>query len=207
MQAAIERVAWRFAALTGAGFLAGYLEVSLWSLAGHRQARRARADYMQALLRRSMDTFDREDAGALVERALRDTQEMQRGIGEKMGSVIHFASTFTSSVALGFYLGWQLSLLILGCVPVLAASIIFLEATQSRAGRLSSEAYASAGSAPPRNRGIHHGSALSAQPAGGAGGGQSHPCPNSQPHARPSPQTHPLIKQLCSSKSLFMEAG
>ena len=40
MQAAIERVAWRFAALTAAGFLAGYLEVALWSIAGHRQARR-----------------------------------------------------------------------------------------------------------------------------------------------------------------------
>ena len=70
---------------------------------------------------------------------------MQRGLGEKVGSVVHFTSTFLSSIALGFALGWQLSLLILGCVPVLAASIVFLEYTQSRASLLATDAYAAAG--------------------------------------------------------------
>ena len=114
-------------------------------MSGHRQAQRARYEYLRALLRRDMASFDREEAGAIASRAFRDLKEMQRGLGEKVGSVVHFTSTFLSSIALGFALGWQLSLLILGCVPVLAASIVFLEYTQSRASLLATDAYAAAG--------------------------------------------------------------
>ena len=145
LQNAANTIAVRFALLTGAGFIAGYLEVALWAVAGHRQACRAREDYLRALLRREVASFDREDAGTLTSQALRDLQDMHRGIGEKVGSVVHFTCTFLSSVALGFVLGWQLSLLILACMPVLAASIVFLEYTQSRATRLSNDAYSDAG--------------------------------------------------------------
>jgi ABC-type multidrug transport system fused ATPase/permease subunit len=46
---------------------------------------------------------------------------MQKGMGEDIALFIQFFTTFVFGFALGFWQGWELTLLLLGIAPVLAA--------------------------------------------------------------------------------------
>ena len=64
----------------------------------------------------------------LLIRLLRDLHKYQDGIGEKLGMLCFFISTFVFSLITGVIRGWQLTLILISMVPLIGlASGIFVK--------------------------------------------------------------------------------
>jgi ABC-type multidrug transport system fused ATPase/permease subunit len=49
----------------------------------------------------------------------RDTNRFQEGLGDKLATAIQFVATFVAGLIVGFVKGWQLTLVILACIPAI----------------------------------------------------------------------------------------
>ncbi|KAH7366164.1 hypothetical protein KP509_18G065900 [Ceratopteris richardii] len=93
----------------------------MWT--GERQIGRLRMRYLRALLVQEVGFFETEfTTGEIVASIANDTIVAQDAIGTKTGSIIHYLSQFVTGMALAFSSVWQLSLLTLAVLPVMAVS-------------------------------------------------------------------------------------
>lgn len=137
-----------FGIIGGATLFASSLEVGLAMISAERQVTRMRKAYLAALLRQPPAWHDtRRDAGEVASRLSEDMITIQAGIGEKMSLGVHYAVTFIAGLAVGFSSSWRLTLVILGCVPMLIFIIVYLKVTITKAEKSTADAYARAGEA------------------------------------------------------------
>lgn len=99
-----------------------YGEAGLFAYTAETQTHRLRKLYLGAILRQDVGYFDTRKTGEIVTTVATDTVYFQKGIGAKLGAVIHHFSAFVGGFAIGFALGWQLALFMMGVVPLLALS-------------------------------------------------------------------------------------
>ena len=117
-----------------------------WS--SERQAARMRVAYLRAALERDTAWYDVNDAAALPTRMATEVQKVQDAIGPKLGLVVVPLGQFVTGLAVGFYFGWKLCLVIVCFLPLLSVSAVAMgaaateEANQtwySRAGAVAEE--------------------------------------------------------------------
>ncbi|KNC84946.1 hypothetical protein SARC_02838 [Sphaeroforma arctica JP610] len=128
-----------------AAFFTSYAQVGFFILAASRQARRIRNKYLKSIISQEMAWFDTVDSGALTARVAGDVVKIESAIGDKVGSFIQYMSMCISGFAIGFYYGWQLTLVIMACTPVLAISGAFMAKVMTDAATEGQTAYAKAG--------------------------------------------------------------
>ncbi|KAH7281015.1 hypothetical protein KP509_36G025500 [Ceratopteris richardii] len=106
----------------GLGVLfSGWLEVSCWMYTGERQTARIRLQYMKSLLDQDVGFFDTQiSTGEVIIGISGDIIMVQEAISEKIGNFIHYISRFFAGFAVGFISVWQLSLVTLSVVPLIA---------------------------------------------------------------------------------------
>ncbi|KAH7427129.1 hypothetical protein KP509_10G031400 [Ceratopteris richardii] len=101
----------------------GWLEVSCWMQTGERQSARMRIQYLQAMLNQDVGYFDVDSStGEIVNSISSDTALVQDAISEKMGHYLHYMARFIAGFAVGFSSVWQLTLVTLAVVPLMAAA-------------------------------------------------------------------------------------
>ncbi|KAI5063348.1 hypothetical protein GOP47_0021895 [Adiantum capillus-veneris] len=101
----------------------GYVEVSLWMYTGERQASRLRTEFVRALLSQDVGFFDTNmSTGDVIASISHDMALIQDAIGTKTGNVIHYLSQFMTGMVVSFRSLWELSLLTLAAVPLIALS-------------------------------------------------------------------------------------
>ncbi|KAK6928923.1 ABC transporter type 1, transmembrane domain [Dillenia turbinata] len=122
-------------------------EVACWMVTAERQASRIRGLYLKTILRQDIAFFDTETStGEVIGRMSGDTVLIQEAMGEKVGKFIQLMSTFFGGFIISFIRGWQLALVMLGCLPPLAiagAMMALIICKMSSRGQI---AYAEAGS-------------------------------------------------------------
>ncbi|XP_039128650.1 ABC transporter B family member 11-like isoform X1 [Dioscorea cayenensis subsp. rotundata] len=102
--------------------LAAFLQVACWTVTGERQASRIRDIYLKSILRQDIEFFDREmRTGEVVGRMSGDSLLIHHAIGEKVGQFIQLLSSFFGGFALAFVHGWQLTLVMLAAIPLIAS--------------------------------------------------------------------------------------
>ncbi|GBN19924.1 Multidrug resistance protein 1B, partial [Araneus ventricosus] len=74
-----------------------------------------------------------------------DLERVRQGIGDKLGILIQYASTFVSGFLVGFVKGWQLTLVILSVTPLLTLSSAILGKMTTFAATEEQKKYAIAG--------------------------------------------------------------
>eukprot|EP01133_Synstelium_polycarpum_P008407 gene8407-9888_t len=141
----VSKVCLYFVYIAAGMFVASYLEVSLWTMAGERQAIRCRKAYLKAIIKQEIGWFDITKSSELATRIASDTQLFQEAIGEKVGNFIHFTSTFLSGFIVGLVNGWQLALVILAVTPLLAAAGAFMTKMMTDLTKKGQDSYAKAG--------------------------------------------------------------
>ncbi|EFA76459.1 ABC transporter B family protein [Heterostelium album PN500] len=141
----ISKVSLNFVYIGIGMFVACYLEVTCWSVAGERQSVRCRKQYLKAILRQEIGWYDVTKSSELATRIASDTQLFQEAIGEKVGNFLHFTSTFISGFIVGLVNGWQLALVILAITPLLAACGAFMTKMMTELTKKGQDAYAKAG--------------------------------------------------------------
>ncbi|CAG8541359.1 6798_t:CDS:10, partial [Scutellospora calospora] len=127
-------------------FVVGYLQMSLWSVAGERQANRLRLLYYSAILRQDITFFDTVSTGDVTTRISGDISLYQEGISGKVGQILQYTATFLGGFIIGFIKGWKLTLVLCAVFPLLAISGAFMAKALSRGTAEGQDAYAAAGS-------------------------------------------------------------
>ena len=96
-------------------------EISCWMWTGERQSTRMRIRYLDAALRQDVSFFDTDVRASDVIYAINvDAVVVQDAISEKLGNLVHYMATFVAGFVVGFTAAWQLALVTLAVVPLIA---------------------------------------------------------------------------------------
>ncbi|KAM0934126.1 putative ABC-type xenobiotic transporter [Dioscorea sansibarensis] len=98
-----------------------WTEVACWMHTGERQAAKMRLAYLRSMLDQDIALFDTEaSTGEVIAAITSDIIVVQDAISEKVGNVMHYLSRFLVGFAIGFARVWQISLVTLSIVPLIA---------------------------------------------------------------------------------------
>ncbi|RZC54150.1 hypothetical protein C5167_013008 [Papaver somniferum] len=98
-----------------------WAEVACWMYTGERQASKMRLAYLRSMLNQDISLFDTESStGEVISAITTDIIVVQDAISEKVGNFMHYISRFVAGFAIGFARVWQISLVTLSIVPLIA---------------------------------------------------------------------------------------
>ena len=127
-------------------FISSFAQTALMSAAAGKLTKRLRELYFRALLKQPISYFDSNDQGALATSVMERTLIYQDGIGEKLALGVQFTFAFIAGLIVALYYVWELALLMMGVVPVIAALIFIATKFLKIYSEESLKAYAIAGS-------------------------------------------------------------
>ncbi|GLT80577.1 hypothetical protein SLA2020_520100 [Shorea laevis] len=123
-QAASHRVAkysLDFVYLSVAILFSSWIEVACWMHTGERQAAKMRMAYLRSMLNQDITLFDTEaSTGEVIAAITSDIIVVQDALSEKVGNFMHYISRFLAGFIIGFVRVWQISLVTLSIVPLIA---------------------------------------------------------------------------------------
>jgi ATP-binding cassette subfamily B (MDR/TAP) protein 1 len=116
----------------------------MWT--GERQSTKLRIKYLEAALNQDIQFFDTEVRTSDVVFAINtDAVMVQDAISEKLGNFIHYMGTFVSGFVVGFTAVWQLALVTLAVVPLIAVIGAIHTTTLAKLSGKSQESLSQAG--------------------------------------------------------------
>ncbi|KAK4429403.1 ABC transporter B family member 13 [Sesamum alatum] len=127
-------------------WLSAWTGVACWTQTGERQTARLRQKYLESVLNKNIQFFDTE-AGQhnILFHISSDAILVQDAIGDKICHAICYLSQFVVGFALGFSMVWQLTLLTLAIVPLIAVAGGAYTIIMSTLSKRGEKAYAEAG--------------------------------------------------------------
>ncbi|KAJ4916722.1 ABC transporter B family member 13 [Raphanus sativus] len=127
-------------------FVSAWIGVACWTQTGERQTARLRINYLKAILAKDITFFDTEARDSnLIFHISSDAILVQDAIGDKTGHVLRYLSQFIAGFVVGFLSVWQLTLLTLAVVPLIAIAGGGYAIIMSTISEKSEAAYADAG--------------------------------------------------------------
>ena len=126
------------------------IQTSCFAAVAARQSRRIRVAYLRALTRKPMSFFDmpHNDAGALASSVMEKAMQVQVGIGDDLVQLIERVLQFAMGIACALYFSWQLALVSMAAIPLLAVVIGVANKAYARATRNSAKLLDEATSTP-----------------------------------------------------------
>ncbi|XP_022846703.1 ABC transporter B family member 1 [Olea europaea var. sylvestris] len=117
----VLKYAFYFLVVGAAIWASSWAEISCWMWTGERQSTKMRIKYLEAALDQDIQFFDTEVRTSDVVFAINtDAVMVQDAISEKLGNFLHYMATFVSGFVVGFTAVWQLALVTLAVVPLIA---------------------------------------------------------------------------------------
>ncbi|KAK1426069.1 hypothetical protein QVD17_14737 [Tagetes erecta] len=146
MSEEVLRYAYYFLIVGAAIWASSWAEISCWMWTGERQSTKMRIKYLEAALSQDIQFFDTEVRTSDVVFAINtDAVIVQDAISEKLGNFIHYLATFVSGFVVGFTAVWQLALVTLAVVPLIAIIGAIHMTTLAKLSSKSQEALSEAG--------------------------------------------------------------
>ncbi|RVW35932.1 ABC transporter B family member 1 [Vitis vinifera] len=146
MMQEVLKYAFYFLVVGAAIWASSWAEISCWMWTGERQSTKMRIKYLEAALNQDIQFFDTEVRTSDVVFAVNtDAVMVQDAISEKLGNFIHYMATFVSGFVVGFTAVWQLALVTLAVVPLIAVIGGIHTATLAKLSAKSQEALSEAG--------------------------------------------------------------
>lgn len=121
--------------------MVGTAMFSSWMIAGERQAARCRRNYFESLLRQEMAWFDLQQQAGISTTFELDSMAFQMAVGEKISTLIMVVGMLAAGLGISFYLGWILTLIILGYLPIIIISWTVNIAVKTETGQEEDEIY------------------------------------------------------------------
>ncbi|KAK1563222.1 hypothetical protein Q3G72_024262 [Acer saccharum] len=142
----VLKYAFYFLVVGAAIWASSWAEISCWMWTGERQTTKMRIKYLEAALNQDIQYFDTEVRTSDVVFAINtDAVMVQDAISEKLGNFIHYMATFVSGFVVGFTAVWQLALVTLAVVPLIAVIGGIHTTTLAKLSGKSQEALSQAG--------------------------------------------------------------
>ncbi|KAL1545821.1 Multidrug resistance protein 1 [Salvia divinorum] len=142
----VLKYAFYFLVVGAAIWASSWAEISCWMWTGERQSTKMRIKYLEAALNQDIQFFDTEVRTSDVVFAINtDAVMVQDAISEKLGNFLHYMATFVSGFVVGFTAAWQLALVTLAVVPLIAVIGGIHATTLSKLSGKSQDALSEAG--------------------------------------------------------------
>lgn len=122
----------------------GFLRAWLFTLAGERVVARLRRDLYARVIRQEVGFFDAQRTGELINRLSADTGVLQNSVTVNISMALRFGLQAIGSLAILFWTSWQLTLLMLSVVPVVAVGAVLFARTVRTLSRKTQDALAAA---------------------------------------------------------------
>ncbi|CAI6000919.1 unnamed protein product [Closterium sp. NIES-65] len=149
MDAMLDQVAkasLNFIFLAIAAGVTAYIQTACWMSAGERQAARLRSLYLQSVLRQDVGFFDTSlSTGEVVGHMSGDIVLVQEAMGEKVATCMQFLAQFLGGFVVAFISGWQLALVMLATLPLLAVAGGVITVVVQQSTSKGQQAYTAAG--------------------------------------------------------------
>ncbi|EYU38561.1 hypothetical protein ABFS82_12G143200 [Erythranthe guttata] len=117
----VLKYAYYFLVVGAAIWASSWAEISCWMWSGERQSTKMRIEYLEAALNQDIQFFDTQVRTSDVVFAINtEAVFVQDAISEKLGNFLHYMATFVSGFVVGFTAVWQLALVTLAVVPLIA---------------------------------------------------------------------------------------
>ncbi|XP_022767288.1 ABC transporter B family member 1 [Durio zibethinus] len=146
MMQEVLKYAFYFLVVGAAIWASSWAEISCWMWTGERQTTKMRIKYLEAALNQDIQYFDTEVRTSDVVLAINtDAVMVQDAISEKLGNFIHYMATFVSGFVVGFTAVWQLALVTLAVVPLIAVIGAIHTTTLAKLSAKSQEALSQGG--------------------------------------------------------------
>ncbi|KAL2344233.1 hypothetical protein Fmac_005518 [Flemingia macrophylla] len=98
-----------------------WIEVGCWMHTGERQAAKMRMAYLRTMLNQDISLFDTEaSTGEVISSITSNIIVVQEALSEKVGNFMHYITRFIVGFIIGFVRVWQISLVTLAIVPLIA---------------------------------------------------------------------------------------
>ncbi|KAI8915518.1 P-loop containing nucleoside triphosphate hydrolase protein [Powellomyces hirtus] len=135
-----------FLGLAIAAFLAQFLQIALLRIAGDKLTTRLRVDSFSALVRQEIGYFDEDNnnTGALTGKLAEDATLVQGLTGQTFAQIVSLISNFAVGLGIAFSHSWQLTLVVVACVPLVGAGGYLQLKSLMGAGDKAKKAYRSA---------------------------------------------------------------
>ncbi|MBM4367372.1 MAG: ATP-binding cassette domain-containing protein [Deltaproteobacteria bacterium] len=124
--------------------VAGFGRAYLYTLAGERVVARLRRQLFGSIIRQEVGFFDAQRTGELVNRLAADTGVLQNSVTVNISMALRFTLQAIGCVAVLFWMNWQLSLVMLAVVPVVAIGAAVFARTVRALSRQTQDALAAA---------------------------------------------------------------
>lgn len=113
-----------FLALGGLNFVSNLFMHTNFGIAGERMTFRLRLKMFRAYLRQDAAYFDdpKHGTGSLTTRLATDASLIKTATGFRIGTILSSIVSLVAALAIAFYYGWKLALVVLGGVPILMLS-------------------------------------------------------------------------------------
>ena len=98
----------------------GFIQGWTFSLLAERVANGVRTRYLEALLKTDIAFYDTASTGALSGRLTTDVALVHGAVGQKLGLFVQLFATLFTGIVIGFWYSWELTLVTLSLVPILA---------------------------------------------------------------------------------------
>ncbi|CAL2049482.1 unnamed protein product [Caenorhabditis brenneri] len=126
-------------------FLCTYISNACLYTMAERRLYCIRKHLLRSVLRQDATWFDENTVGGLTQKMSSGIEKIKDGIGDKIGVLVGGVATFISGVLLGFYMCWQLTLVMLITVPLQLGSMYMTAKHLNRATKNEMSAYSNAG--------------------------------------------------------------
>ena len=113
--------------ITGAiSFVCNFLSVCFWSLIGNRCVYNLKKKYFTTILAQEQGWFDSNNAFEFATKVQAQLEQVEQGIGDKVGLVITMVSQCIVGFIFAFIASWKLTLVMLCVLPIILFFSLFL---------------------------------------------------------------------------------
>lgn len=141
----VQTVSLQLVVVAAVAFSSSFVWDAIFTYSSTTISTRIRIEYFRAVLNQDISWFDQETPAALPSRMNEDVFKVGEAIGYRVGLTVANFSQFVCGYSVGLYRGWQLALVMMSTMPLLAASIAVLSRRIAKKTARAQDFYAEAG--------------------------------------------------------------
>ncbi|VVC86458.1 unnamed protein product [Leptidea sinapis] len=126
-------------------FVFGVVSVDLFNYTALKQIERLKERFLKAVIRQDITWYDLNTSMNFATKVSDDVEKYREGISEKVPMLVYLIMSFVTAVIISFAYGWELTLVILSCAPVIIATTAVVAKIQSSLTTQELKAYSVAG--------------------------------------------------------------
>ncbi|XP_053616726.1 multidrug resistance protein homolog 49 isoform X2 [Plodia interpunctella] len=126
-------------------FVVAAISVNIFNYVAYRQVERLKTKFLEAVLRQDISWYDLNTTMNFATKVADDVEKFREGIAEKIPMLVYLVMSFVTAIFISLAYGWELTLVILSCTPIIIITTAVVAKVQSSLTTKELSAYSIAG--------------------------------------------------------------